>query len=111
MSTGKKPPAIKTPRGPAMSDFKSAAAASREGKIKAMGFAGGGPVAQATFPIRPPVVAPLRSIAPSVGAKRPSIPGLAAGGNVGGRVTRGAAAEREMARMEREANRDHPKKG
>jgi hypothetical protein len=100
-------PTIKALKGPTMTDYKSAAAASRGDKLKTMGFAGGGPVIQpASFPMRPPVVAPLRSIAPPIGVKRPSVPGLAVGGNVGGHpvsVTRGPAAEREMARMEREA--------
>ena len=110
-----KPPSIKPLKAPTMTHYKTAAAASRDEKIKTMGLAGGGPVTQAAFPIRPPVVAPLRSVAPSVGAKRPSIPGLAAGGNVSGHVIRGPAAEREMARMEKEAkadgNRRQPKKG
>jgi hypothetical protein len=111
---------IKTPKAPTMTDYKSAAQASRGEKLKAL--AGGGPVTQAAFPIRPPIVAPLRSSAPSFGAKKPSIPGLAAGGGVQGReqtsvthVIRGAAAEREMARMEKEAktagNRPKPRKG
>jgi hypothetical protein len=101
-----------------MTDYKSAAKSSREVKMKSMGFAGGGPVTQAAFPMRPPVVAPLRPIAPPIGGKRPSVPGLAAGGNVGGHpvnVTGGPAAEREMARMEKEAkvakNQRHSKKG
>lgn len=105
MSTKGKTPPTPTVKAPGMSDYKSAAQDSHGEKLKAMGFAGGGPVTEATFPIRPPVVAPLRSSAPSIGAKRPSV-GLAVGGNVGSRpvnVSRGAAAEREMALMEKEA--------
>jgi hypothetical protein len=109
--SAEKIPAMKTPKAPTMTDYKSTAQASHGEKLKAMGFAGGGPVTEATFPIRPPTAAPLRSSAPSIGAKRPSVPGFAVGGNVGGRehpvnVTRGAAAEREMAQMEKEAKRE-----
>jgi hypothetical protein len=100
---------IKTPKAPTMTDYKSAARASHVLKLK--GLAGWGPVTQASFPIRPPVVAPLRSSTPTFGAKRPSIPGLAAGGNIEGR----GHPDREMARMEKETkaagNHRKPKKG
>jgi hypothetical protein len=81
-----------------MSDYKSSAHASHGDKLTAMGFAGGGPIQPASFPMRPPVVAPLRAIAPPVSGKKLLV--FADGGNVVGHpvsATRGVAAEREMA--------------
>jgi hypothetical protein len=128
-------------QSPTMSDYKSAARASHSEKLK--GFAGGGPVQPASFPMRAPVVSSLPSHPPSLSAAPnppqvvapvranppQSIPAqpppqvinqLASGKKLaslaqGGRVIRGPAAEREMARMEKDAkaakNQRHSKKG
>jgi hypothetical protein len=58
---------IKTPKAPTMTDYKSAAQTSRCEKLK--GLAGGGPVTQASFPIRPPVVAPFDRARRQLGPK------------------------------------------
>jgi hypothetical protein len=128
MSIGKLP-TIKTSKSPTMADYKSGAAVSRDVKLKAM--AGGGnvtvpPGRQPTSPIWksvPPALpsgASRQSVSPPISkASAPlvAVSPFAAGGN----VIRGPAAEREMARMEREAkaekearaagNQRLPKKG
>jgi hypothetical protein len=98
---------IKPANLPTMSNYKAAAKASRGEKLKSM--AGGGPITEATFPIRAPVVGPLPSGTPPV-LKSGRPPTLAAGGDVRKtNVIHGKAAEREMAQMEREARADRRK--
>jgi hypothetical protein len=122
MSIGKLP-TIKTSKGPTMADYKSGAAVSRGVKLKAM--AGGGnvtvpPGRQPTSPIWksvPPTLpsgASRQSVSPPI--SKASAPLVAVSPfAAGGKVIRGQAAEREMARMEKEAkvsgNQRLPKKG
>ena len=125
MST--KVPAMKTPKNPTMAGYKAAARTSRREKLKAMGFAGGGNVNTAPLTVPPgrqPISPIWKSVPPTLpsGASRQSVsppisrataPMVAVSPFAGGgKVIRGPAAKREMARMEREAarNQHRPKK-
>jgi hypothetical protein len=110
-------PAIKTPKAPSMSDYKSTAQASHGEKLKAMGFAGGGSVLANSrgkpLPINithgPAAAHEMAGMEKE--AKGGLKPEFAGGGTVPAghgkpstvNVIHGKAAEREMARMEREA--------
>jgi hypothetical protein len=134
MSTSKKIPAIKTPKGPTMTDYKTAAAVSRGEKLKAMAGGGNVPVPSVSPVVVPNVPAgrqptsPIwKSVPPSLpsgGSRQPVSPPISKATAPfvgvssmarGGKVIRGPAAEREMARMERAAkaagNHRRPKKG
>lgn len=129
-----KTPAINTPKAPTMTDYKSAAAVSHGVKLKAMAVGGNIPIPHLS-PVVVPNVPPGRepsspiwksvpSSLPSGGSHLPVSPPISKASAplvavsplaAGGKVIRGPAAERGMARMEREAkaarNQRLPKKG
>jgi len=123
---------MKTPKGSTMTDYKSAAAVSRGVKVKAMAGGGNIPVPSVSPVVVPNVPAGRQPTSPIWKSVPPSLPSGGSRQSVsppiskatapfvgvssmarGGKVTRCPAAEREMARMEKEAkaarNRRRPK--
>lgn len=106
---------IKAPKISTMPDYKSAARASHGEKLKAMGFASGGNVNTGPVTIAPgslPTSPIWKSVTGSPSGHLPVSPPITKASAPlvpvrsfadGGKVIRGPAAEREMARMEREA--------
>jgi hypothetical protein len=106
---------IKAPKISTMTDYKSAAQASHGEKLKAMGFAGGGNVNSAPVTVSPgslPSSPIWKSVASGSSGHLPVSPPISKASSPlvpvrsfadGGTVIRGLAAEREMARMEKEA--------
>jgi hypothetical protein len=98
-----------------MSDYKSDAKVSRQEKLKAMGFAGGGNVSPIWKSVPPtlPSGASRQAVSPPISKASAPFVGVSSMA-LGGNVIRGPAAEREMARMEKEAktagNRRQPEK-
>jgi hypothetical protein len=95
-----------------MSDYKADAKVSRQEKLRAMGFAGGGNVSPIWKSVPPtlPSGGSRQAVSPPITKATAPFVGVSSLAR-GGKVVRGPAAAREMALMEREARKPNRSRG